>query len=116
MKKAMNRAVIYTRSIHNKDTNLYTLSYQQQLANCKAFACEHEMYVMECFHDDGQSEIDTARPALTTMLQFVAMESNIQVIVPSMDRLAVNPLLRGGLEFAIQLLGARIINISDVKP
>jgi len=111
MKNTINKAVIYTRTASGTNHSLYP-SQEEQTELCNAYADEHEMEIIETYHDYGQSGLEVNRPALTDMLQMIATEINMHVLVASVDRFGRDILVMANVHHTIQLLGAKIIDVS----
>ena len=111
MENSINKAVIYTR-VTDKDNDAFTLSQEEQTSFCKVYAAEHEMEVIEIYHDYGPSGFEIIRPALTDMLQMIATEQNMHVLVASSDRFGRDILVMANIHHTIQLLGAKVIDVS----
>ena len=111
MENSINKAVIYTR-VTDKGNDAFILSQKEQANLCKAYAAEHEMEIIETYHDYGPSGFEVIRPALTDMLQMIATEQNMHVLVASTDRFGRDILVMANVHHTIQLLGAKVIDVS----
>jgi Site-specific recombinases, DNA invertase Pin homologs len=108
---SIKKAVIYTRTVPNQGDTFY-LSREEQSVLCQSYAKEQEMEIVEIYHDDCPSGLEVHRPALTELLQMIATEINMHVLVASVDRLGRDMLVMANVYQTIQLLGAKVVDVS----